>query len=1267
MRDASRRTTSRAPTANSSSGYYAGEGAAFAEGGAVTTEWVTALNRSDFDRLLGELSTPEMRVENRSRSAFPNRSAAELRASFEDLGAMVASVRAWLSVAYWLSPTWCVARHEREAVGRDGERYAWTQLLVAEFRDGRIASIRQFELDDEEAAFAYADERVRASSSRLAVTNRASEVASHLFDACNSRDVDAAFATYADQFVYDDRRRLSGDPIDDRAGLRAAIERICEHYSEFEAHTLAVRGERLHLARSRRSDDAGNESTHLLLTELGDDSRIAYYGRFDEDDFEGAYRELERRYYAGEGAEFAEQGAFGTEWVMALNQGDFDRVFNELTHPFMRVENRSLSVFGDPSAAELRASFEELYSMVASARAWSSAIRWLSPTWGVARLEREAVGLDGEKYAWARLQVVEFRDGRLASMCRFEVDDEEAAFAYAEERVRAASSRLAMSNRVTEVSDRLVAAMNARDIEATIDAFSDQIVYDDRRRLNGDPIEDRDGLRAAFERIFEQYSVFESRTLAVRGQRVALWRSRWSDDSGNETDYLHVFELDDDWRTAYVGRFDEDDFESAYRELEQRYYAGEGAAFGEAGLTLANSVIAMNRGDLDQVFGELATPDASMENRSRSVFGDRSADEYRASIEELHAMVASVRVWWSAVCWLSPAWVVLRAEREAVGQDGEQYTWTKAYALEIRGGRPASSCEFELDDEDAAFAYAEERMQAASSRLAVSNRATEVAYRGMEAMQARDIEAQLSVYSDQFVYDDRRRLSGHPIENRAELRAAMERIHDQYSVFEASTLAVRGERLHLACSRWSDVAGNVTVQLHVQELGDDERIACEVRFDEDNFESAYRELERRYYAGEGSAHTEAGEVSTEVMIAMTQNDFGRRYNEFIVPELQIENRSRSPIPLRTATDLPASTEQLDTMVDSVRVWNSAVCWLSPTWLIERTEREAVGPDGQTYAWTYVVPTEIRDGRIVSMGMFDIEDEEAAFAYAEERMPAASSRLAVANRASKIVEAGWLAIRAHDVDGLVAFYSDRFEYDDRRRLSGDPIESTAAMRAAVERLLEQYPHFDWRTLTVRGTRLEMHSSRWWDDAGNQAAYLHVGEIGDDGRIIYDGRFDEDNFEGAYRELERRYYAGEGAAFAEAGALQTEFVTAMNRGDFDRIFGELTLPDLQVENRSLSAVQGSSATDLRAATEQLHAMVASVRVWNSAVCWLSPTRLVARHEREAIGQDGERYEWTSLLVGESRDGRLASMCVFDIENEERAFSYADERIRAAEDND
>ena len=54
---------------------------------------------------------------------------------------MVASARAWYSAMCWLSPTCGVGRFEREAVGQDGEQYAWTQLVRAEIRDGRVALI----------------------------------------------------------------------------------------------------------------------------------------------------------------------------------------------------------------------------------------------------------------------------------------------------------------------------------------------------------------------------------------------------------------------------------------------------------------------------------------------------------------------------------------------------------------------------------------------------------------------------------------------------------------------------------------------------------------------------------------------------------------------------------------------------------------------------------------------------------------------------------------------------------------------------------------------------------------------------------------------------------------------------------------------------------------------------------------------------------------------------------------------------------------------
>jgi len=171
-------------------------------------------------------------------------------------------------------------------------------------------------------------------------------------------------------------------------------------------------------------------------------------------------------------------------------------------------------------------------------------------------------------------------------------------------------------------------------------------------------------VRTAQQRILEQYDQFEGRSLAVRGERLHLGWTRWSNGSGFETSYLIVHEVDEHGRLSYEARFDDDDFEGAYRELERRYYAGEGAAFADAG---------------------------------------------RAQTEWLLATVASPRTWLSALCWVSPACCVNRTEREAVGRDGEPYTWTRLNVVEFRNSQMASKREFDVTDEAAAFAYAEER------------------------------------------------------------------------------------------------------------------------------------------------------------------------------------------------------------------------------------------------------------------------------------------------------------------------------------------------------------------------------------------------------------------------------------------------------------------------------------------------------------------------------------------------------------------------------
>ena len=111
-------------------------------------------------------------------------------------------------------------------------------------------------------------------------------------------------------------------------------------------------------------------------------------------------------------------------------------------------------------------------------------------------------------------------------------------------------------------------------------------------------------------------------------------------------------------------------------------------------------------------------------------------------------------------------------------------------------------------------------------------------------------------------------------------------------------------------------------------------------------------------------------------------------------------------------------------------------------------------------------------------------------------------------------------------------------------------------------------------------ISLSSSRWSDDAGNETTHLHVFEIGEDGLIAYEGRFDEDDFASAYRELDRRYYAGEGAAFAEAGSVATDYAVAMFNGDYDQLFGDLSHPDMRVENRTRSGLPDRSLAELRA---------------------------------------------------------------------------------------
>ena len=61
-------------------------------------------------------------------------------------------------------------------------------------------------------------------------------------------------------------------------------------------------------------------------------------------------------------------------------------------------------------------------------------------------------------------------------------------------------------------------------------------------------------------------------------------------------------------------------------------------------------------------------------------------------------------------------WSSLATSGKRLDQMLSSTTWTRLYVLETLDGRCSGLCAFELDDETAAFVYAEERVRQAEAR-----------------------------------------------------------------------------------------------------------------------------------------------------------------------------------------------------------------------------------------------------------------------------------------------------------------------------------------------------------------------------------------------------------------------------------------------------------------------------------------------------------------------------------------------------------------------
>ena len=183
---------------------------------------------------------------------------------------------------------------------------------------------------------------------------------------------------------------------------------------------------------------------------------------------------------------------------------------------------------------------------------------------------------------------------------------------------------------------------------------------------------------------------------------------------------------------------------------------------------------------------------------------------------------------------------------------------------------------------------------------------------------------------------------------------------------------------------------------------------------------------------------------------------------------------------------------------------------------------------------------VREGRVTNVENFPIDDLSGALLRWDELTSGLPGLMD--NAASRLVARWATAIRAGDLEALVAQVAPDALAVDRRRGLGDATQGVPAMRDLLVGVLEVTTGVAPRLLAVRGDRLVLYRCLFHGPDGFEVEVLSINEVDADGRITYAVTFDSDALDAAIDELDARAFAGPGEA--ELTALAQALVSAAN---------------------------------------------------------------------------------------------------------------------------
>ncbi|MEQ1788134.1 MAG: hypothetical protein ABL966_13855, partial [Acidimicrobiales bacterium] len=189
-----------------------------------------------------------------------------------------------------------------------------------------------------------------------------------------------------------------------------------------------------------------------------------------------------------------------------------------------------------------------------------------------------------------------------------------------------------LANRAAEAVAEVISAFERRDWDWFKERFASEVISDDRRTgVNSGRHVGSDRLVDLTRSLADVgFTSIEQTPIAIRGDRLVLLERRWCDPDGFDLDVLALIEVDEHDRTCRNTLFDPDDLPAALTELDERFAAGEAAAFAAYVRDSAQFWQLYNAREWDEMLTHLGADWIAVDHRLASAGAIQSASDFVA-------------------------------------------------------------------------------------------------------------------------------------------------------------------------------------------------------------------------------------------------------------------------------------------------------------------------------------------------------------------------------------------------------------------------------------------------------------------------------------------------------------------------------------------------------------------------------------------------------------------------------------------------------------